>query len=327
MQTADAAQSDRSELRNRAIVVLGGNAFTKPGEELTMAGQFRFAHEALSCLQPLLTGEYELVLTHGNGPQVGHILTRVEESLGKAYTIPLEVCVAESEGEIGYVLEQTLYNLAAEHGANRPIATLLTQVIVDGDDPAFRNPTKPVGPFFTREAAEELRRKGLPVREDAGRGYRRVVPSPEPVEILETPVIEQLLDAGVLVIAAGGGGIPVVRKDNRLQGVEAVIDKDLASALLGGVLGARLMVVLTGVPCAYLNFGTPDREPLGRIDVQRAREYLAEGHFAPGSMQPKMEAAIRFAARPGARSVICDPASLADALQGNAGTAIENGDL
>lgn len=307
----------------RAIVVLGGNAFVRPGATLTMAGQFEFAREALSCLLPLLRNVTELLLTHGNGPQVGHILTRVEEAMGKAYAIPLEVCVAESEGELGYVLEQTLYNLLNEQGTPRPIATLLTQVIVDADDPAFGDPSKPVGPFYTNEQAEQLRQKGFPVREDSGRGYRRVVASPEPKEILEADVIRQLLQAGVLVIAAGGGGIPVVRKEERLIGVEAVVDKDLASALLGALLDAQLMVILTGVPCAYLNFGTDRQKPIRQIDVMQAQRYLDEGHFAPGSMQPKVQAATRFSSRPGTRTVICDPPSLAEALQGRAGTIVE----
>jgi len=252
------------------------------------------------------------------------MLTRVEETLGKAYAIPLEVCVAETEGELGYVLEQSLYNLLAEIGRNQPIAGLLTQVLVDADDPAFQNPTKPVGPFYTRQQADELAKKGFPVCDDAGRGFRRVVPSPNPTQIVEVAVIEQLLDAGVLVIAAGGGGIPVVRQNGRLKGVEAVVDKDLASALLGEALGAQLLIVLTGVPCAYCNFGTPNQTPIGRIDVAEAHRLLEEGHFAPGSMRPKIGSAIQFSSRRGARTVICDPKSLSSALEGEEGTIIES---
>jgi len=308
---------------SRIVVVLGGNAFVRPGEPLTMRGQFDFAQSAMARLVPLLEDDRSLVITHGNGPQVGHILTRAEKALGKAYAIPLEVCVAESEGELGYVLEQSLYNVLAERGSRRPIATLLTQVVVDESDPAFANPTKPIGPFYSREQADELASHGFSVREDAGRGFRRVVPSPRPREIIGVQVIEQLLDDGIVVIAAGGGGIPVVRRDEHLHGVEAVVDKDLSSALLGIALDARLMVILTGVPCAYRDFNTPRQLPIGRIGISQARTLLEEGHFAPGSMRPKVEAAIQFAERPGARAVICDPASLEAALDGESGTIIE----
>ncbi|MAG93183.1 MAG: carbamate kinase [Planctomycetaceae bacterium] len=310
-------------MADRVLIVLGGNAFVTPGEPLTMAGQFAFANQVLSALAPLLLGDDQIVITHGNGPQVGHMLTRVEAALGEAYAIPLEVCVAESEGELGYVLEQSLHNLFAERGCVRPIASLLTQVVVDPHDAAFGEPSKPVGPFYDRMQSEELSRQGFAVREDAGRGFRRVVPSPAPQEIIDVEVIETLLEAGVVVIAAGGGGIPVVRKEGRLRGVEAVVDKDLASALLGQELDARLMVILTGVPCAYRDFGSPDQQPLGRLDVARAEQLLAEGHFAPGSMQPKIEAALAFASRPDCRAVICDSDSLSEALKGNAGTIIE----
>lgn len=304
------------------LVVLGGNAFARPGEPLTMAGQFDFARRALEPLGDLLAGDTPLLLTHGNGPQVGHMLVRVEAALGRAYTIPLEVCVAESEGELGYVLQQTLYNLLAERGSARPIAALLTQVVVSPDDPAFREPTKPIGQFYSAVQARELQRQGFAVREDAGRGWRRVVASPWPTEIVELPVIERLLEWGAIVIAGGGGGIPVVRRSGCLTGVEAVVDKDLAAALLGRALGAELLLILTGVPCAYLDFGSPRQTPLGRIGLERARQLIAQGHFAPGSMLPKMQAAVQFADRPGTRSIVCDPASLVAALKGRAGTIV-----
>jgi carbamate kinase len=265
-----------------------------------------------------------VVITHGNGPQVGHMLTRVEAALGKAYAIPLEVCVAESEGELGYVLEQTLYNLLAEWRCSRPIASLLTQVVVHGGDPAFANPTKPVGPFYDEGQASELRQQGFVVRDDAGRGYRRMVPSPAPLEIVDVDVVRTLLDAGALVICAGGGGIPVVREGAVLRGVEAVIDKDLTSALLGESLDSKFMLILTGVPCAYRDFNTPRQAPLGCLSAQAAHQLLTEGHFLPGSMGPKIEAAIRFASRPGATAIICDPLGLADALEGKAGTIIRS---
>jgi carbamate kinase len=203
------------KLEGRVIVVMGGNAFATPREPLTMAGQFRFAQEALSCLRPVLVSERQIVITHGNGPQVGHMLIRVEEALRKAFAIPLEVCVAESEGELGYVLQQSLYNLLAESGCKRPIASLLTQVVVDAADPGFQNPTKPVGPFYDSRRAAGLREKGFAVCEDGGRGFRRVVPSPFPQEIVEVAVIEQLVGAGLLVIAAGGRCDSLGRRQQR----------------------------------------------------------------------------------------------------------------
>lgn len=308
---------------NRAIVVLGGNAFTSPGRPLTMRGQLDFAMKAVAHLEPLIESDIQMVISHGNGPQVGHILTRVEEALGKAYSIPLEVCVAESEGELGYVLELSLYNVLAGKGIERSIACLLTLVVVDERDPAFGEPTKPIGPFYTQAQAECLAAKGLAVAEDAGRGFRRVVPSPMPVEVVELSVLRNMLEKGTIVIAAGGGGIPVVRDGNHLRGVEAVVDKDHTAALLGREIEADLLVILTCVPCAYTDFGTARQEAIGCISSARAEELLRQGHFAPGSMKPKIEAAVAFARRPGARAVICDPASLRDALHAKAGTVIQ----
>ena len=308
----------------RVVAVLGGHVFVTPGQPLTMSGQFHLAQDAVEHLRPFLADDIELVLSHGNGPQVGHILIRVEEAVGKAYDIPLDVCVAESEGELGYVLEQSLYNLMADKGVRRPIASLLTQVVVDKDDPAFANPSKPIGPFYDQDQADELRRRGFPVREDAGRGYRRVVPSPAPQEIVGARIIARLLEMGVLVIAAGGGGIPVVRGEHGLCGVEAVIDKDLTAALLADGLEAEWLIILTDVPCAYENFGTERQSPVGRISVTQAQRLVEEGHFASGSMRPKMEAAIRFASKSGRKVAICDLPSLGEALSNRAGTIIES---
>lgn len=310
--------------RKPIVVVLGGNAFAAPGGKLTMAEQFRFARSALQQLAPLLDSQAPLLISHGNGPQVGHMLTRVEESLGKAYAVGLEVCVAETEGELGYVLEQTLYNLLLDRGEYRPLVSVLTQVLVAPHDPAFADPSKPIGPFYDEARAAELTRQGFAVREDAGRGFRRVVPSPEPQQIVEFAVMEQLVERGVIVVAAGGGGIPVVQDESgRLQGVEAVIDKDRTAALLASQLDADQLVILTCVPCAYTHFGTPQQTPLGRLSASEARQLLTDGHFAPGSMGPKMEAAIRFVEQGGRRTIICDPPNLAAALDSQAGTRIE----
>ena len=289
-----------------------------------MAGQFAFARKAVEQLMPLFAAGSEVVIGHGNGPQVGHMLARVEQSLGEAYAIPLEVCVAESEGELGYVLQQTLHNALAEHGVRRPVVSIVTQVVVDPNDAAFGRPTKPIGPFYDRPRADRLRREGFEVVEDAGRGWRRVVASPEPLEIVEAEVVDALMKLGVLVIAAGGGGVPVVREGGTLRGVDAVVDKDLAAVLLGRRLNADRLVILTGVPCAYRDFGSAAQSPIGRIAPEEARRLAAEGHFAPGSMSPKIEAATRFA-EGGGRAIICALSNLSSALQGNAGTIVEAG--
>lgn len=307
----------------RVVVALGGNAFVPPGQKLTMAGQLLFARDAMSQLQPLLGHDIQLLISHGNGPQVGHMLIRTEAALGKAYSLPLEVCVAETEGELGYVLSQALFNVLLENKIPRQTAALLTQVVVSPDDPAFQDPTKPIGAFYDREHAEELRRQGFALKEDAGRGYRRVVPSPRPCEVIELPVIRCLLEMGVIVIAAGGGGIPVLRDATGLHGVEAVIDKDLTAALMADQLEAELLVILTDVPFAFQYFGQPRQQPIGRITPAVAQELIAAGHFAPGSMQPKIQAAAEFAGRPGRRAIICNPGSLSEALQRHAGTSIE----
>ncbi len=303
--------------------MLGGNAFAPPGAPLTMAGQFRFAEEALAMLGPLLGPEVELVVGHGNGPQVGHMLVRVEEALGKAYALPLEVCVAESEGELGYVLAQTLGNLCRERGAPRAVASLLTQVEVDAADPAFARPEKPVGPFYDRAEAAALEREGFSVRQDAGRGYRRVVPSPEPLAIIDVEVVSRLVSMGVIVIAAGGGGIPVTRDaGGLLHSIDAVIDKDLTAAMLADAIDADLLLILTAIDGAYLHHGEVGATRLARVSPDEVRALAAHGHFAPGSMGPKMEAAARFGSRAGRRTVICDPPSLALALEGRAGTTV-----
>jgi carbamate kinase len=316
--------SDRAAKRSkrRVVVVLGGNAFMPPDGKLTMAGQFRFAHQALSALEPLFASDVELLLGHGNGPQVGFMLTRVEQSLGEAYALPLEVCVAESEGELGYVLLQSLSNVLSEMHRVRPVASLLTQVRVAADDPAFSNPTKPIGPVYDTVRADELAARGFVVKSDPGRGLRRVVPSPEPLEVIETAVIDRLLSLGVIVVAAGGGGIPVVRDQGALRGVEAVIDKDLTAALVGQAIGADLLVILTGVPCAYAAYGTREQRPLLRLTPDEVRALAREGHFPAGSMGPKMEAMARFAGAAGRRAVVCDPQSLPEALEGRAGTTV-----
>jgi carbamate kinase len=302
------------------VVSLGGNAFARDDETMSMAGQFSFAAQALAPLSEVLAGDRPCLVTHGNGPQVGYILTRVEEALGKAYALPLEVCVAESEGEIGYVLQQTLHNLTA---GRRPVATLLTQVVVDPADPAFERPTKPVGPWFPPGQAEQLAGQGMAlVYDDAGRG-RRVVPSPQPLAIVEGETIARLLELGVVVIAAGGGGIPVIDREGCLEGVEAVVDKDFATALLATSVDAARLVLVTGVPGAYTDFGSDRAQLIGNTDVEALQALLDAGHFPEGSMGPKVAAALSFVRATGRPAVICQPADLAAAIEGRAGTVVE----
>lgn len=308
---------------HRVVAVLGGNAFTPSDGPMTMEGQIEFAHHASEQLLPLLAEDTQLLISHGNGPQVGHILRRVEAALGQSYRLPLDVCVAESEGELGFVLGQALRNVSHQHGAPRDVVSLLTQVEVNSNDPAFGRPSKPIGPFLDHKHAEQLRAAGSQTIEDAGRGYRRVVPSPRPHRIVELEAIRVLLEAGQVVIAAGGGGIPVIDKDGRLVGVEAVIDKDWTAALMADQVDAETLVIVTCVPCAYLFFNTDQQQPISQATPAQLKAWLDEGHFAPGSMRPKAEAAIQFASKPGCRAIICDVESLPAALVGDASTIIE----
>lgn len=307
----------------RLVLSLGGNAFAAADESMSMAGQFEFAARTLAPLAALLEGETELLLTHGNGPQVGYILTRVEAAIGKAYKLPLEVCVAESAGEIGYVLQQTVHNLT---GGRRPVATLLTQVTVAADDPAFANPTKPVGPWLPPQHRASLERAELALISAPDGRVRRVVASPRPEAIVESDIIEQLLSMGIIVIAAGGGGIPVVATDRGLEGVEAVVDKDLATALLARMAAADCLVLVTGAAGVYRNFDTSQAELLTRVTPDELDTLAAQGQFPAGSMGPKVEAAAGFVRATGKPAIICQPADLASALAGRAGThiAMEN---
>lgn len=306
----------------RVVAALGGNAFAKPGAPLSVNGERRFAREALAALEPFLDPGTELVVTHGNGPQVGHQLIRAERAEGLAYPLPLDVCVAQTQGELGYLLADALRELLVRRGVERLVAAIVTQVEVDPLDPAFLHPTKPVGPVVDAAGAEALRRRGAAVGPDAGRGLRRLVPSPEPLVVVEAEDVRRLLSLGAIVIAGGGGGVPVAREGAAREGVDAVIDKDLTSAVLAGAIGADLLLILTDVPCAYTSFGTPEQAPIGRVTASRARALLAAGHFAPGSMAPKIEACARFAARRGRRALVTDPPSLAAALREEAGTLV-----
>jgi carbamate kinase len=310
------------------VVALGGNAILQPGQRGTFEEQM--ANVEVTCeqlAQIVESGKYKIVVTHGNGPQVGNLLLQNEAGKEVAAPMPLFVCGAESQGLIGLMIQQQLGNLLASRGkGNIPIATVVTQVVVDRNDQAFSHPTKPVGPFYSEAEARALQRdKGYDVREDAGRGWRRVVPSPDPIEIFEKVAIRQLVDARSIVIASGGGGIPVVRENGALRGVDAVIDKDLAGERLAADVDASIFMVLTDVPEVKLDYKKPQERGVKKMTVSEAKAYAEEGHFAKGSMEPKVRAAIRFVEHGGERAVITSLDRAVDALEGCAGTSITKG--
>jgi len=307
------------------VVALGGNAILQPGQKGTFDEQMKNVHVTCEQLvQMVESGQYRVVVTHGNGPQVGNLLLQNEAGKEVAAPMPLFVCGAESQGLIGLMIQQNLANLLAEKGkADIPVATVVTQVVVDKNDQAFTNPTKPVGPFYSEEDAKALEsEKGYNVREDAGRGWRRVVPSPDPIEIFEKAAIRQLVDARALVVASGGGGIPVVKENGKLTGVDAVIDKDLAGERLAVDVGASIFMILTDVDSVRLNYKTPEEKALSKMTVSEAKQYAEEGHFAKGSMDPKVRAAIRFVEAGGEKAIITSLDKAFDALAGNAGTTV-----
>src|SRR5438034_7327659 len=310
--------------RKREVVAFGGNALLRPEDRGTHEEQIARAKQAARWLAELVVRGYHVIVVHGNGPQVGNILIQAEEASTKVPPQSLDVAVAQTEGSMGFLLQQAIRNRLESIGSGGQVATVLTEVEVDANDPAFKRPTKPIGPFFTRYRAEALERDlGWTMREDAGRGWRHVVPSPRPLRILNTGVITHMLEDARVVIAAGGGGIPVVRgRDGQWRGVEAVIDKDYASALLAIELHADLYVVLTGVPKVAIDFGKPTQRPLDRVTVEEAQRYLSEGQFPPGSMGPKIEAAIQFVRGSGKSVLITDVEHLRDALEGREGTVI-----
>jgi carbamate kinase len=300
------------------VIALGGNALVREGERGTAAEQLANLREACAALAPLLK-DAEVVITHGNGPQVGNELVRQERAAEEVPPLPLYLAVAQTQAEIGALIETELRPVAG-----RPVACVLTHVRVDEADPAFADPTKPVGPFYAKEKAEELGRdRGWRLKSDAGRGYRRVVPSPAPLEILELGAIKALLAAGTCAIACGGGGIPVASRNGRLSGIDAVIDKDRASALLARELGADRLVILTDVPAVLRGFGTDDEEELRSIEPADAESLVQE--LAEGSMRPKVEASLEYVRATGGEALITSPAALADALAGRAGTRVTSG--
>jgi len=313
-----------SETRKLAVVAFGGNALLRPEDRGTQEEQIARAKQAARWLAEIVRHGYKLIVVHGNGPQVGNILVQAEEASTKIPPQSLDVCVAQTEGSMGFLLQQAIRNRLDSIALGGDVATILTEVEVDPADPAFKRPTKPIGPFFTRYRAEALERDlGWTMREDAGRGWRHVVPSPRPLRILNIETIEHMLNGAAVVIAAGGGGIPVVRgRDGQWRGVEAVIDKDFSSSLLASELKAEMYVVLTGVAKVAIDFEKPTQTMLDRITVTEAQRYLAEDQFPAGSMGPKIEAAIQFVTRGGKQVLITDVEHLRDALGGREGTVV-----
>src|ERR1022692_315741 len=303
------------------LLAVGGNSLIRAGEKGTIAEQRANAQRTAAQVVGLIRAGYRIVLTHGNGPQVGAELLRSERGASQVPGHPLDVCGASTQGEIGYLLEQSLQTELQQAGLHVPVTTVLTQSLVSPDDLSMKHPSKPIGPFYSRADAEERKRLfGWEIVEDAARGYRRVVPSPEPIDIVELEVIRDLVEQGVLVIACGGGGIPVVWRNGRLQGVEAVIDKDRASALLASRLGVDLFVISTDTDFVYLDYKKPTQRPLRRAAAAELDEFAKAGHFPPGSMGPKIESVLRFLREGGKQAIIASAENLRSAVAGRAGT-------
>jgi carbamate kinase len=305
------------------LVAMGGHAFMQPGESGTIEEHERNAARIAGLLMTLVERDYHLCITHGNGPQVGNLLLQ-QELAGPAGgpPLPLDVLVAMTEGSLGYMLQQALLNELRKRQQKRYVVTVVTQVVVDEQDPAFHEPSKPIGPFLTREEADRRRDSlGWKVKEDAGRGWRRLVPSPLPRRVVQRHMIRDAVRQGHIVIACGGGGIPVESKpDGQYGGLEAVVDKDLTSSVLATDVGAALLVILTAVPQVCAHFGTPQQRPLGAVTLEEIEKLQAEGHFPPGSMGPKIEAVVRFLRAGGRRALVTNPESLPLAIDGRAGT-------
>jgi carbamate kinase len=306
------------------VIAIGGNSLIKDSDHMSVIDQYRAAGETSSYIAPIVNQGYRVVVTHGNGPQVGFILLRSELAKGVLHSVPLANCVADTQGAIGFQIAQSLQNEFLKHGVEKQVVAVVTQVVVDQNDPSFANPTKPVGPFMSeQEAKQHTLDDGWAVAEDAGRGWRRVVPSPAPLEIIELPAIRTLIDSGALVIAVGGGGIPVIYKpDGTLRPRPAVIDKDAASCLLALELGASVLIFSTDVDKATRHYGTPEQAEIDQMNIADCRQYLDEGHFAVGSMRPKIESAINFLENGGKEVIITQPHHLEGALQGIYGTHI-----
>jgi carbamate kinase len=311
-------------LGDKILIALGGNAILKYSDEGTAEEQFSNIRRVTKHLVDIIEDNFHIALTHGNGPQVGDILLKNEISKEILPSMPIDIAVAQSMGMIGYMLQQSLYNEVRERGMDKHIITILTQTLVDMNDPCFKKPTKPIGPFYTNKQAESLsKEKGWTLTSEAGKGFRRVVPSPQPIDIIEAVCLKEFFRTGHIIIASGGGGIPVIRdKQNRIRGIEAVVDKDLAAAILARILGVNIYLILTDVEKVSINFKKSNQINLNHITVEEAKDYLKQGHFPPGSMGPKIEAAINFLEHDGEKVIITSLENSRKAIEGKAGTSI-----
>jgi carbamate kinase len=309
-----------------AVLAIGGNSLIKDKNHISLSWQYETLKETVQYIVDLIAEGLSVVITHGNGPQVGFIYRRGELGRHELPLIPLDICGADTQGAIGYMIQKALLNEFRKRGIAKKVTTVVTQTIVDRDDPSFEHPTKPIGSFMSeKEALANKKELGWQVVEDAGRGFRRVVPSPIPKEIIELEVIRLLVERGYVVVATGGGGIPVIRNEQGdLEGVEAVIDKDLGSSLLARNLGADTFIILTAIDAAYLNFGKENQKPIRRATLSEIKQYMREGHFKPGSMKPKIEAIIQFLAGRGRKAIITSPKNLLKTIKGEDGTTIVN---
>lgn len=306
-----------------AVIAVGGNSLILDNQHPEVEHQWEAVRETCEHIAEMIEAGWNVIITHGNGPQVGYILRRNELAAPEVHETPFDLIVADTQGAIGYMIQQTLTNALRRRGINRNVVSVVTQMVVDRDDPAFDNPTKPIGKFMPEEETGKFKVAGWDLIEDAGRGWRRVVPSPKPREIVEQGVIRSLIKSGYVVVACGGGGVPVVRNaEGSLEGVAAVIDKDLASSLLAQNLRVDLFIISTGVERVSINFNKPDQRDLAQMTLAQAHQYLDEGHFAKGSMRPKVEAVIDFIKNGGPRALITNPPSLGAALRGETGTWI-----
>ena len=309
----------------RIVIALGGNALQEAGKPATAESQLEVVEKTSAYIADIIEAGYDVVIAHGNGPQVGRIVLQNESASNVTPAMPFDVCGAMSQGYIGYHIQQGLSKVLRQRDIHKQVVTLVTQVVVDKNDPKFQNPSKPIGPFYSQEEAEKIAaEKGYTMKEDAGRGYRRVVASPLPVEIVELDAVKALESAGFVVVTVGGGGIPVIKnEDGTLTGSAAVIDKDLASEKLAEDLDADALVILTAVENVSINYKKPDQKDLSLLNVTDAKKYIAEGQFAPGSMLPKVEAAMKFAmSKPQRKCIITSLEKAVDALNGTAGTTV-----
>ena len=305
----------------KVVVALGGNALIKRDQKGTSEEQFETTMHSVGDIVKMIENGWEVVITHGNGPQVGSILLQQDVAKSVAPPMPLDVCVAQSQGQIGYMIQQCLLSSLANRGLERAAAAVVTQVLVDESDPAFENPTKPVGPVYRYDEALLRLKEGYIMSRQKG-GWRIVVPSPDPISIVESGAIKNLIDSGIIVIAVGGGGIPVVKGKKGMEGREAVIDKDLASERLASEIGADVLLILTDVDAVYVNYGSEDQKKLEEVNLKEVEDYYRQGQFPPGSMGPKVLAAIRFLENGGSKAIISSIEHAWDALEGKAGTQI-----